>query len=276
MKSLHIAGSDVPRIGLGTNRLEDTDAGAAFVREAIEAGIRLIDTAHAYTGGESEAAIGAALAAGRPDDLVVATKGGLRDPRPETITAEIEESRRRLRVDTIDLYYLHKPSDEVPIEESLEAITRARDAGHIRHIGLSQVDTAQLERARAVADVAAVQHHYNLAHREHDDLVDHCAAAGIPFVPYFPLRDDHAALGEIAERHGVTPAQVTLAWLVRRSPTILPIPGTLSVAHARELGRPRHRADRRGVRGSQLSYADGVSVSARCSNSRSTSSAAVR
>jgi len=234
MTILRIAGVEMPRIGLGTNRLENTEAGAAFIREAIEAGIRLIDTAHTYTGGESEAAIGAALAAGRPDDLVVATKGGLRDARPATIAAEIEASRRRLRTDTIDLYYLHKPSDDVAIEQSLEAITRAQDAGHVRHIGLSQVDVPQLERGRAAAAVAAVQHHYNLAHREHDDLVDTCAAHGIPFVPYFPLRDDHPALGGIAERHGATPAQITLAWLVRRSPTTLPIPGTLSVGHVRE------------------------------------------
>jgi pyridoxine 4-dehydrogenase len=234
MRTLHIAGVDVPRIGLGTNKLEDTEAGATFIRDAVEAGIRLIDTAHTYTNGESEAAIGAALAAGGPDDLVVATKGGISDARPEAITAEIEESRRRLGTDTIDLYYLHKPGEDVPIETSVEAITRAQDAGHVRHIGVSQVDVALLERARTVADVAAVQVHYNLAHREHGDLLDHCAAEGIPFVPYFPLRDDHPALGEIAERHGATPAQVTLAWLVRRSPTTLPIPGTLSVAHVRD------------------------------------------
>jgi pyridoxine 4-dehydrogenase len=222
------------RIGLGTNRLQDTADHAAFVREAIAAGIRHIDTAHLYCGGRSEAAIGAALASGRPDGVVVATKGGYHDGRPETIAGELEESLRRLRVDRIDLYYLHRVHDDVGIEDSLEVIVRERDRGRIAHIGVSNVDLAQLARARKVTEIAAVQNHYNLAHREHDDVLDLCGTEAIAFVPYFPLRDETPALREVAARHGATPAQVALAWLLHRSPTTLPIPGTLSIAHVRE------------------------------------------
>jgi aryl-alcohol dehydrogenase-like predicted oxidoreductase len=232
--TLCVGESEVPRIGLGTNRLRDTAEHAAFVRDAIAAGIRHIDTAHLYSEGRSEAAIGAALASGRPDGVVVATKGGYHDGHPETIAGEIEESLRRLRVDRIDLYYLHRVHDDVEIEDSLEVIVRERDRGRIAHIGVSNVDLAQLARARKVTEIAAVQNHYNLAHREHDDVLDLCGAEGIPFVPYFPLRDETPALREVAARHGATPAQVALAWLLHRSPTTLPIPGTLSIAHVRD------------------------------------------
>jgi pyridoxine 4-dehydrogenase len=233
-RTLLIGGSEVPRIGLGTNRLRDTAEHAAFVREAIAAGIGHIDTAHLYSGGASEAAIGAAFASGRPDGVVVATKGGYHDGRPETITGEIEESLRRLRMDRIDLYYLHRVHDDVAIEDSLAAIVRERDRGRITHIGVSNVDLSALARARKVTEIAAVQNHYNLAHREHDDVLDLCGTEGIAFVSYFPLRDETPALGEVAARHGATPAQVTLAWLLHRSPTTLPIPGTLSIAHVRD------------------------------------------
>jgi pyridoxine 4-dehydrogenase len=232
--TIRIGETEVPRVGLGTNRLQDTDAHAAFIRAAVEAGIRHIDTAHLYGGGESEAAIGAALARGRPDDLVVATKGGYHDSRPQTIAREIEESLRRLRTERIDLYYLHKVHDAASIEDSLGAIARERDRGRISHVGVSNVDAAQLRRALAITEIAAVQNHYNLSHREHDDVLELCAAEGIPFVPYFPLRDVTPAAREIAARGGATPAQVALAWLLRRSPTTLPIPGTLSIEHVRE------------------------------------------
>ena len=222
------------RIGLGTNRLQDTAEHAAFVREAIAAGVRHVDTAHLYSGGRSEAAIGAALASGRPDGVVVATKGGYHDGRPETIAGEIEASLRRLCVERIDLYYLHRVHDDVEIEDSLEVIVRERERGRIAHIGVSNVDLAQLARARKVTEIGAVQNHYNLAHREHDDVLELCGAEGIAFVPYFPLRDETPALREVAARHGATRAQVALAWLLHRSPTTLPIPGTLSIAHLRE------------------------------------------
>jgi aryl-alcohol dehydrogenase-like predicted oxidoreductase len=232
--TIRIGATEVPRVGLGTNRLQDTDEHAAFIRGTIDAGIRHIDTARLYSGGHSESAIGAALASGRPDDLVVATKGGYHDSRPETIAREIEESLRQLRTERIDLYYLHKVHDAVSIEDSLGAIVRERDRGRIAHIGVSNVDAAQLKRALAVTQIAAVQNHYNLAHREHDDVLDLCVAEAIPFVAYFPLRDVTPAAREIAARHGATSTQVALAWLLHRSPTTLPIPGTLSTKHVRE------------------------------------------
>jgi pyridoxine 4-dehydrogenase len=232
--TLRIGDTEVPRIGLGTNRLQDTADHAAFVRDAVAAGIRHIDTARLYSQGRSEAAIGAALGSGRPDGVVVATKGGYHDGRPATIAREIEESLRQLRCDHIDLYYLHRVHDDVAIEDSLEAIVRERDRGRIAHIGVSNVDLAQLARARAVTEIAAVQNHYNLAHREHDDVLDLCGAEGIAFVPYFPLRDETPALRDVAARHDATPAQVALAWLLHRSPAMLPIPGTLSIEHVRE------------------------------------------
>jgi pyridoxine 4-dehydrogenase len=232
--TIRIGETEVPRVGLGTNRLQNTRDHAAFIREAVDAGIRHIDTAHLYSGGQSEAAIGAALASGRPRDLVVATKGGYHDSRPQTIAREIEESLERLRTDRIELYYLHKVHDVASIEDSLAAIVRERDRGRIAHIGVSNVDAAQLRRALAVTQIAAVQNHYNLAHREHDDVLDLCAAEGIAFVPYFPLRDVTPAAQEIAARHGATPTQVALAWLLHRSPTTVPIPGTLSIEHVRD------------------------------------------
>jgi aryl-alcohol dehydrogenase-like predicted oxidoreductase len=234
MTTLVLGETEVPRIGLGTNRLQDTAGHAAFVRDAIAAGIRHVDTAHLYSRGGSESAIGAALASGRPDDLVVATKGGYGDGRPEAIARDLEDSLRRLRTERIDLYYLHRTHDGVPIEDSLEVIVRERDRGRIAHIGVSNVDLAQLERARAVTEIAAVQNHYNLAHREHADVLELCAAEGIAFVPYFPLRDETRALRDVAARRGATPAQIVLAWLLQRSPTTLPIPGTLSLEHVRE------------------------------------------
>lgn len=210
------------RIGLGTNRLTHTPEHVAFVREAVAAGVGMVDTAHIYAGGESESTIGEALPA-PPEGCLVATKGGYGDGRPETIAAEIEESLRRLRTDTIGLYYLHKVDPRTPLEESLGPIAEARERGSVRHVGVSNVSVEQIERARAVVEIAAVQNHYSPAERDHDDVVDHCTENGIAFVPYFPLR-------------GVEdmPPRDALAWLLKRSPAMLPIPGTLSLDHLRE------------------------------------------
>ncbi len=222
------------RIGLGTNRLKNTPDNVAFVRDAVAAGVGLIDTAHSYTGGESEQTIGAALSSSR-DRCVVATKGGWGSGRPDALRAEIEESLRRLRTDTIDLYYLHKPDPETPLEDSLAVIDEYRERGAIQQVGVSNVSVDEIERARAVAPIAAVQNHYNLSERKHEAVVDHCARESIVFVPYFPLRGDGGrTVTEIAARHGATSAQITLAWLLRRSPTMLPIPGTLSLEHLSE------------------------------------------
>ena len=245
-RSLRIGDTEVPRIGLGTNRLQDTAEHAAFVRDAIAAGIRHIDTARLYSRGGSEAAIGAALASGRPEGVVVATKGGYHDGRPETIAREIEESLRALRADRIDLYYLHRVHDDVAIEDSLAAIVRARDRGRIAHIGVSNVDLAQLARARAVTEVAAVQNHYNLAHREHDDVLEHCAAEGIAFVPYFPLRDETPALHDVAARHRATPlpGRACLAAAALGDDAADPR-HAVDPARAREPRRARARPERR-------------------------------
>jgi aryl-alcohol dehydrogenase-like predicted oxidoreductase len=148
---------------------------------------------------------------------------------------QIEESLGRLQTESIPLYYLHRVDPQTPIEESLAAIREYRDSGRILHVGLSQVGIDQIERAREVVPIAAVQNHYNLSERRYEDVVDYCAREAIVFVPYFPLRGDGGRpLTEIAQRHGATPAQITLAWLLRRSPAMLPIPGTLSLAHLQE------------------------------------------
>jgi aryl-alcohol dehydrogenase-like predicted oxidoreductase len=228
--------TEVVRIGLGTNRLTNTRGHVAFVKEAVAAGLSHIDTAHTYTGGGSEQTIGDALSA-VSDGYVVATKGGFRagEGRPETLRAQIEESLRRLQADSISLYYLHRVDPETPLEESLAAIKEYCDSGNIRHVGLSEVGIDQIERAREVVPITAVQNQYNLSDRRYEDVVDHCTAEGIVFVPFYPLRGDGGnTVEEIAERHGATRAQITLAWLLRRSPVMLPIPGTLSLDHLKQ------------------------------------------
>ena len=234
--TLRLADIEVARSGLGTNRLTNTREHKSFLLEAVTAGVSHIDTAHSYTGGESEETIGAALSP-FADGLVVATKGGYRagEGRPEVLGAQIEESLRRLRTDSIALYYLHRVDPQTPLEESLATIKEYRDSGKIRHVGLSQVGIDQIERAREVVPIAAVQNHYNLSERRWEGVVDYCAREGIVFVPFFPLRGDGGRpLAVIAKRHGATPAQVTLAWLLRRSPAMLPIPGTLSLEHLKQ------------------------------------------
>jgi len=228
-----IGDTEIGRIGLGTNRLRKTPENVAFVAQAVTAGIGMVDTAHSYTGGESEATIGEALSP-RPGGLIVATKGGYAPGTgsPKALKAQIEESLRRLRTDTIDLYYLHRVDPETPLEESLGTIAAYRDRGQIRHVGLSEVGIEQLERGRQVVPIAAVQNRYNLAERTHEEVVDHCAEQGIAFVPFFPLHGlDGLPVAEIAARQGATPQQVALAWLLARSPAMLPIPGTLSLEH---------------------------------------------
>jgi pyridoxine 4-dehydrogenase len=228
---------DVARIGLGTNRLAKTPENVAFIRSAVAAGVQMIDTANSYTGGRSEETIGEALSP-FPEGCIVATKGGgggRGSGRPEVLRAELEQSLRRLRTDSISLYYLHRVDPKTPIEESLATIKEYRDQSEVRHVGISEVDIDLIERARRVVPIAAVQNHYNLSERKYEAVVDYCAREGIVFVPFFPLRGNGgAALIEIAERHGATPQQITLAWLLRRSPAMLPIPGTLSLDHLKQ------------------------------------------
>lgn len=223
---------EVARIGLGTNRLTDTPDNNAFLRDAVGVGIGMIDTAHTYTEGQSESIIGEALPPSK--EWVVATKGGIADGRPEALRREIDASLRRLRTDSIALYYLHRVDRQTTLEESLSVLAEYREAGKIRNVGVSAVTIEQVERAQKVLPITAVQNHYNLAERASDDVVDYCTERGIVFVPYFPLRESHPALAGIAQLHWATPAQVTLAWLLRRSPMMLPIPGTLSLEHVQE------------------------------------------
>ena len=224
------------RIGLGTNRLEHTSANVEFIRSAVAAGIDHIDSAYLYTDGDSETTIGEALAADG-SGVVVATKGGFvpGTGKPERLKELIEESLRRLQTRTIELYYLHRVDPETPLEESVGLLAEYRERGVLQHIGLSEVSVEQIERARRIVPVTAVQNRYNLDDRGWDDVVDHCAHEGIVFVPFHPLKGEVGdAQAEIAERHGATPRQVALAWLLHRSPAMLPIPGSLSLEHVEE------------------------------------------
>ncbi len=232
---MKVAGVELKhRIGLGSNRLTKTDKNVAFIKAAVEAGLDFIDTAHLYTGGESEETIGSALSP-IPNGVVVATKGGFNGGAPKILRSEIEQSLRSLRTESIALYYLHRVSPDTPLEESLRAIKEFVDRGAIRNVGVSQVGIAEIERARKVLPIAVVQNHYNLAERKYDQVVDYCEREGITFVPFYPLRELGGRLVDpIARRHRATPHQVALAWLLKRSPVMLPIPGTLSLEHLKE------------------------------------------
>jgi pyridoxine 4-dehydrogenase len=225
------------RVGLGTNRLTNAPANVELIREAVATGVQMIDTAHLYAGGQSEETIGAALHP-LPDTCIVATKGGFGGAgrgRPEVLRAEIEESFRRLRTDVIQLYYLHRVDPDTPIETSLGVIKEHVDRGMILHVGVSEVGVEQIERARKVLPIVAVQNHYNLSERKYDDVIDYCEREGIVFVPFFPLRGERSpAMARLGRRHRATSRQVMLAWLLKRSPVVLPIPGTLSLEHLKE------------------------------------------
>jgi pyridoxine 4-dehydrogenase len=234
-ETIKLGDAELTRIGLGTNRLTDTPENSSFLEEAVSATpLNFVDTAHLYTGGESERTIGGALAPF--DGVVVGTKGGYNEGGGvDGLRAELEESFERLGTETIDLYYQHRVHPDLEVEDAMGLVNEYREAGRIRHIGISEVSVEQIERARAVAPVAVVQNEYSLVQRHWDEVVDHCEAAGIVFVPYFPLRGgDPAAVAEVAASHGATPSQIRLAWLLRRSPSMLPIPGTLSIEHLRE------------------------------------------
>jgi len=234
-KTVRFGDREVARMGLGTNRLTQTPANVELLSHAAAASVGLIDTAHLYTGGASESTIGAAFD-GRTPRPFVATKGGFGrgEGRPEVLRSQIEESLRRLRFDRIDLYYLHRVDPETPLEDSVGTLAEYRQRGVIEHIGLSQVGIDQIERARQVVPITAVQNHYNIDERGWDDVVSYCEREGIVFVPFYPLHGDRPELRDIARRHDATPSQIALAWLLRRSPVMLPIPGTLSVEHMLE------------------------------------------
>ena len=233
-RTIKLGERTISRVGLGTNRLTNTEENRSFLAQAVDGGLDFIDTAHLYTDGASETTIGAALAP-FPDDVVVATKAGYRGGGLGRLRTEIEQGFERLRTEVIDLLYLHRIDPEVPIERSMEVLAELREAGRVREVGVSEVSVGELERARSVLPVAAVQNEYSLNERQHDDVIEHCEAEGIVFVPFFPLRGvDAAVVGEVAERRGITANQVAIAWLLGRSPAMAPIPGTLSIEHLRE------------------------------------------
>jgi pyridoxine 4-dehydrogenase len=228
----------VNRLGLGTNRIYDNEDGHGLLKRAVELGVNFIDTAHRYAGGESEVAIGNALSP-YGSGLVIATKGGMGNgASPEQLRSELEESLRRLKTKQIDLYQLHRVDPATPLATTMSALKQFRDEGLIRHIGLSEVSVAQLEEALAIVPVVSVQNEYNVAVRKHEDLVDYCTAHSIAFIPWFPLgglagdtAKVEAAAAEMAKKYEATPQQIALAWLLKRSPMILPIPGTTSPDH---------------------------------------------
>jgi pyridoxine 4-dehydrogenase len=246
----------VNRMGFGAMRLtgpgvigepDDPETAKAVLRRAVELGVNFIDTADAYGPEINERQIAEALHP-YPDDLVIATKGGLlherqgewvRDGRPENLRASCEESLRRLRLDCIDLYQLHSVDPSVPFEESLGTLAELQQQGKIRHIGLSNVDARQLARAKQLVTVVSVQNRYNLADRHSEGVLEACDRDGIAFLPWFPLgfgdlTRGGGRLADLASARGATQAQIALAWLLRRSPVMLPIPGSASLEHVEE------------------------------------------
>jgi pyridoxine 4-dehydrogenase len=248
-------GGDMPvhRLGFGAMRITgpgiwgppaDHDEAIRVLRRAVELGIDFIDTADSYGPYISEDLIREALHP-YPEGLVIATKAGLvrTGPnqwhalgRPEYLRQELEMSLRRLGQERIDLFQLHRPDPQVPFADQIGALVEFQKEGKIRHIGLSNVSLEQLREARTMAQVTTVQNFYNLAHRDSEAILDYCTAEGIGFIPWRPL--ETGALGEpggavaaLAAQTGATPGQLALAWLLRRSPVMLPIPGTSSVAH---------------------------------------------
>jgi pyridoxine 4-dehydrogenase len=247
---------EVNRLGFGAMRLcgpgitgppADRENAHAVLRRAVELGCNHIDTADAYGPEVDEELIAEALHP-YPDGLMIATKGGLvrtgasgewpKDGRPEHLKQACEGSLRRLRLERIDLYYLHRPDPAVPYEESIGALRELRDEGKIRHIAVSNASLELLEAAREIVDIAAVQNQYSLTDRRSQDVLDVCTRDGIGFVPWAPLDAGALRAGgpvdRIATARGVTPMHVALAWLLHVSPAMLPIPGTSSLQHLEE------------------------------------------
>jgi len=244
----------VNRLGFGAMRLtgdgiwgapKDRATAIAVLRRAIELGVNFIDTADSYGPNVSEELIAEALAP-YPKDLVIATKGGWNRPGPNQWTHDaspahlreaVEGSLKRLRLDRIDVYQLHVPDPAVPLAASIETLANMQSEGKIRLVALSNVTVEHIERARKIVPIVSVQNRYSFADREWDNVVDYCERNGIAFIPWFPLGAGRVAgklLERIAKARQVKPIQIALAWLLKRSPVMLPIPGTSSTAHLEE------------------------------------------
>jgi aryl-alcohol dehydrogenase-like predicted oxidoreductase len=246
----------VNRMGYGAMRLtgqgiwgqpRDPEGARRVLRRAVELDVNFIDTADSYGPEVSERLIGEALRP-YPAGLVIATKGGLLrdgpnqwrpDGRPSHLRKALEGSLERLGLERIDLYQLHRPDPAVPYGESVGELVRLKDEGKIRHIGISNVNEEQLDQALAMTDIVSVQNRYNLSDRASEGVLDRCESLGIAFLPWYPLAAGQLTrtadrIAALASAHDATPGQLTLAWLLARSPVMLPIPGTSSVAHLEE------------------------------------------
>jgi pyridoxine 4-dehydrogenase len=246
----------VHRLGFGAMRItgqgiwgppKDPEGARRLLRRVVELGVDFIDTADSYGPETSELLLAEALHP-YPAGLVIATKGGLTRPGPgewvpvgraEYIRQCVELSLRRLRLERIDLYQLHRIDPKVPAEETLGALKDLQAAGKIRHVGLSEVSVQEIEAARKILPIVSVQNEYNIANRKSEDVLDYCTKEGLGFIPWFPVAAGDLAkpggpLDAAAKRHGATVAQLALAWLLHRSPVILPIPGTSSIPHFEE------------------------------------------
>jgi pyridoxine 4-dehydrogenase len=260
-KSLFLLGGDlsVNRLGFGAMRLTgdgiwgwpaDRENARKVLRRAVELGVNFIDTADAYGPEVSELLIAEALHP-YPVGLVIATKGGLTRPgpgrwtpngRPEYLTQCVEKSLKRLKLERIDLYQLHRIDPKVPVEDSLGALKAARDAGKIRHVGLSEVSVKEIEQAKKILSIVSIQNRYNIADRDSEDALNYCEKEKIGFIPWAPiggsgrssLTSPGGAFEAEAKRRGASAVQLALAWLLQRSPVMLPIPGTSSLAHLEE------------------------------------------
>lgn len=246
----------VHRLGFGAMQLtgpgvwgepKNPEEARAVLRRAVDFGVNLIDTADSYGPGVSERLIAEALYP-YPDGLVIATKGGFTrqgpdlwtvDARPEYLLKCIEMSLKRLKLETIDLYQLHRIDSQVPLEDTLGALKLMQDQGKIRYIGLSEVNVRQIQQAKRIVDIATVQNDYSLANRRSEPVFDFCEENKIGFIPYYPLGDGRlvssgGVLEKIANSKQATPAQIAIAWLLKRSPVVIPIPGTSSQKHLEE------------------------------------------
>lgn len=245
----------VNRMGYGAMRITgpgiwgppvNHDEAIRVLRRAVELGVNFMDTANSYGPNVSEELIAEALHP-YPDDLVIATKGGFErhgpnnwvmNGRPDHLRRELDGSLSRLRLDRIDLYQLHRIDPDVPEDDQFETLAEFQREGKVRHVGLSEVSVEEIKRAQRVVPIVSVQNRYNVDHREWDSVVEYCAGEAMAFLPWAPLGSGKISRGnrvnEVATRRGVTPAAMAIAWLLARSPAMLVIPGTSSVAHLEE------------------------------------------